>query len=133
MCPVRSERQIIHTDERTGVRSVSCSWYGFIAQSFRCAHATGIGGDRAFACHGEALELMDDLPVPDGTVAQLRSIHRFLSQDVYDWPGDQIILKIGHAFPAKSDYTHMMSIVHPSMQHITHSDNGTISTGYACT
>ncbi|WP_129908576.1 hypothetical protein [Bifidobacterium pseudolongum] len=33
-----------------------------------------------------ALELMDDLPVPDGTVAQLRSIHRFLSQDVYDWP-----------------------------------------------
>lgn len=30
---------------------------------------------------------MDDLPVPDGTVAQLRSIHRFLSQDVYDWPG----------------------------------------------
>ena len=47
--------------------------------------------------------------------------------------GDQIILKIGHAFPAKSDYTHMMSIVHPRMQHITHSDNGTISTGYACT
>ena len=84
---VRSERQIIHTDERTGVRTESCYWYGFIAQSFRCAHATGIGGDRAFACHGEALELMDDLPVPDGTVAQLRSIHRFLSQDVYDWPG----------------------------------------------
>lgn len=33
------------------------------------------------------LELMDDLPVPDGTVAQLCSIHRFLFQDVYDWPG----------------------------------------------
>lgn len=43
--------------------------------------------------------------------------------------GDLIILKIGHAFPAKSDYTHMMSIAHPCMQHITHSDNGTISTG----
>ncbi|WP_129860000.1 hypothetical protein [Bifidobacterium pseudolongum] len=33
-----------------------------------------------------ALELMDNLPVPDGTVAQLCSIHRFLFQDVYDWP-----------------------------------------------
>lgn len=35
-----------------------------------------------------ALELMDDLPVPDGTVAQLRSIHGFLFQDVYNWAGE---------------------------------------------
>lgn len=35
-----------------------------------------------------ALELMEDPPVPDGTVAQLRSIHRFLFQDVYDWAGE---------------------------------------------
>lgn len=35
-----------------------------------------------------ALELMDDLPVPDGTVAQLRSIHGFLFQDVYDSAGE---------------------------------------------
>lgn len=34
------------------------------------------------------LELMDDPPVPDGTVSQLCSIHRFLFQDVYDWAGE---------------------------------------------
>lgn len=38
-------------------------------------------------CSARAAILREDLPPAEGTLEQLRRIHRFLFQDVYDWAG----------------------------------------------
>lgn len=39
-------------------------------------------------CSARAAILREDLPPAEGTLEQLRRIHRFLFQDVYDWAGE---------------------------------------------
>lgn len=38
-------------------------------------------------CSARAAILRENLPPAEGTLEQLRRIHRFLFQDVYDWAG----------------------------------------------
>lgn len=38
-------------------------------------------------CSARAAILREDLPSAEGTLGQLRRMHRFLFRDVYDWAG----------------------------------------------
>lgn len=46
-------------------------------------------------CSARAAILGEDLPPAEGTLEQLRRIHRFLFQDVYDWAGEIRTIDMG--------------------------------------
>ncbi len=46
-------------------------------------------------CSARAAILREDLPPAEGTLEQLRRIHRFLFQDVYDWAGEIRTIDMG--------------------------------------
>lgn len=46
-------------------------------------------------CSARAAILREDLPPAEGTLEQLRRIHRFLFQDVYDWAGEIRAIDMG--------------------------------------
>ena len=46
-------------------------------------------------CSARAAILRETLPPAEGTLAQLRRIHRFLFQDVYDWAGEIRTIDMG--------------------------------------
>lgn len=46
-------------------------------------------------CSARAAILREDLPSAEGTLEQLRRIHRFLFRDVYDWAGEVRTIDMG--------------------------------------
>ncbi len=46
-------------------------------------------------CSARAAILRENLPPAEGTLEQLRRIHRFLFQDVYDWAGEIRTIDMG--------------------------------------
>ena len=46
-------------------------------------------------CSARAAILREDLPPAEGTLEQLRRIHRFLFRDVYDWAGEVRTIDMG--------------------------------------
>ncbi|WP_058234777.1 hypothetical protein [Devriesea agamarum] len=49
--------------------------------------------------HARLIQLMDHPVKPTGGLGELRAIHRYLFQDVYDWAGFQELLRQMHHSP----------------------------------
>jgi hypothetical protein len=55
-------------------------------------------------CSARAAILRENLPPAEGTLEQLRRIHRFLFQDVYDWAGEIRTIDMGKLLNMNPDF-----------------------------